>query len=181
MEMRRRGRSPALQLPPLLSAIRATGSLARGLSPAPRPGDSHSAPEGSHPSPDGFLLHPAGSRHLPPGVRPVGGPAGAAAAGGFRTLDRGGAAVGARFRRVPARPPTTSRRAAGGFPPQKGPILAPLPFSIGYRAEIKLSSGAMPWARTTVWQRVGAHPKANAPACAGKSCIGDENAAEELF
>lgn len=128
MEMRRRGRSPALQLPPLLSAIRATGSPAGGLSPAPHPGDSYSAPERSHPSPDGSLLHPAGSRHLPPGVRPVGGSAGAAAAGGFRTLDRGGAAVGARFCRVPARPLAMSRRAEGGFPPQERPILVPLPF-----------------------------------------------------
>lgn len=66
--------------------------------------------------------HPAGSRRLSAGARPVGGSAGSAAAVGFRTLDRGGAAVGARRPRASLGhvPP---RR----VPPRAGPILAPLP------------------------------------------------------
>lgn len=124
METRRRGRSPALQLPPRLAAIQATGSRRDSRLPQHTPRGPSRTP-GVPPRTPEVLPHalgvppaPAGSRRLPPRSRPVGG---SAAAGRFRTLDRGGAAAS---RASPGHVPPRRR---GGDPPRAGPILAPLP------------------------------------------------------
>lgn len=114
METRRRGRWPALQLPARLAAVRATVSSVAFPAPATYTDAFLSAPEESLPATEGSVPHPAGSCRPSPLARPVGCSAGSAAPDCFRTLDRGGAAVGARRLRVPSRPPATSRRTEGG-------------------------------------------------------------------
>lgn len=93
----------------------------------------------------GVPPHPAGSRRPPPRARPVGC---SAAPDGFRTLDRGGAAVGARRLRVPSRPPAASRRAEGGVAPPVRPDLGlSRPFSLRYGSGIPRAAAAQPRGR----------------------------------
>lgn len=186
METRRRGRWPALQLPPRLAAVRATVSPVAFPAPAPYTDASRPAPEQSLPATEGSLPHPTEPRRPPLRARPVGCSADSAAPDCFRTLDRGGAAVGARRRRVPSRSPAASRRAEGGGSSLVRHDLGlspPFPFVTGLGSPaaeaVKPRGHAVGTGHGLA--PVGAHSITATPASARKSCTGDANAAEGLF
>lgn len=112
METRRRGRWPALQLPARLAAVRA--SVSSAAFPAPTPCTNASRTRGVAPRNRGVRPAPRGFPPPPAPRPPRRLSEGSAAPGCFRTLDRGGAAVGARRLRDPSRPSATSRRPEGG-------------------------------------------------------------------
>lgn len=181
METRRRGRWPALQLPPRLAV-----SPVAFPAPAPCTDGSRPAPEGSLPDTEGSVPHPTGSRRPLPRSRPVG----CSAARRPRALSGPWTGPGPPSGRGAAGSPLVLRPRPDG--PREGwssllrPHLHPSPpFPQVTGLGAAAAAAAKPRGRAVGTGHglapFGAHSNANTPARVQKSFGEDVNAAEGLF